>query len=215
VGTKASLLLSTTKSLDVIIVYITVAGPAANGSAPPAVDRIVASGSLLSFNKRASVVTSMPNSAGNVFSEEEWFAIASSPLFYQSITVLLAGPSSSFTIIAFAVSGVSASSPFDSNPALPATMTATNRKIVSENISTSDAHDVVIAGAGMASLKPTAGSGYTYIQSDDGGSAVVDPVAEYADVCGAHAGMPVTFGGQYISGTQTWVIICDALVLAQ
>jgi hypothetical protein len=215
VGTKASLILSTTKSRDVVIVYVTVAGPAANGSAPPAVERIVASGSPLSFNKRASVVTGVPNSAGNVFSEEEWFAITSSPLFYQNLTVILAGPSSSFTIIAFAVSGVNTDSPFDSNHALPAKASGTSSETVSEVISTSRADEVVIAGAGMASLTPTAGSGYTYVQSDNGGSAVVDPVAEYAVVCGAQADLPVTFGGQYISGAQTWVVISDALVLAQ
>jgi hypothetical protein len=221
-GSSASVSLSTSRAPDVILVFATVtSNPVDSGTTPPTVTNINDTTGSLTFQKRASIVATVVNGGSYKVSEEEWYAIANLALSNDMITVNVAEANSSVTVIAFGVSGANTSAPFDSNPSIPAKATGTTIGNIQGTISTSNAYDLVVGGAAMASNAPLAGYGYTTIRSDQGLGALVDPIAEYQAVCAPEANYGVSFAGQasigggaYYSSVETWDIIGDAIVQA-
>jgi len=100
-------------------------------------------------------------SAAVTFDLEEWYAVASPTLSSATITATLSASDSAATWVAvFAMSGANTTSPFDSNPSLPATSAGTSP---STTMSTSSANDVLLYGcaAGTGGMP----SGFTSIYS--------------------------------------------------
>ena len=112
-GSEASsytVTLSTSSSPDVIIAFVTTYV----GSSPISVSGI--SSSHLTFVKRV-----LASNTGNE-NLEEWYAIASSPLSNEVITITL-GAAGYSTASIFGISGANVASPFDTNSGLPTTQT--------------------------------------------------------------------------------------------
>jgi hypothetical protein len=216
-GSSASVFLTTNKSPDVIVLYVTVVdSPMGSDSAPPVVSNITDGSALLSFHKRASIVTSSANAGLDKFSVEEWYAIASGTLSNDSIIVKTARSTPLITIIAFGISGANTASPFDSTSLVPSSGTGASNGTISVTISTKSPDEMIIGGAGMSSVSPAAGSGYALIGSDGGQSLAQDPIAEYGVTCAAGSNYSVSFNGEHsgLEGTQTWVMIADAVAEA-
>ena len=216
-GSSASVFLTTNKSPDVIVLYVTVVdSPMGSDSAPPVVSNITDGSALLSFHKRASIVTSSANAGLDKFSVEEWYAIASGTLSNDSIIVKTARSIPLITIIAFGISGANTASPFDSTSLVPSSGTGASNGTISVTISTKSPDEMIIGGAGMSSVSPAAGSGYALIGSDGGQSLAQDPIAEYGVTCAAGSNYSVSFNGEHsgLEGTQTWVMIADAVAEA-
>jgi hypothetical protein len=211
-GVSDSVRLTTHRAPDIIIVYVSVLNnPVSSASIPPSVATIVDGSATLTFQRRASVTTTVPNAGNNTFSEEEWYAVASVPLNNDPILVKLSANTTVLTTVAFGVSGANPSSPFDPNSQLPVEVTGTTTGTVSAAVVTSCPGDMIIGGAAMSSDHPTAGSGLTLIQSDNGNSPGQDPIAEFATVASPQSNFQVSFNGEDLSGTQTWIVIADAI----
>jgi hypothetical protein len=205
--------LTTQKSPDVIIVFVSILNNSIGStSTPPTVTSISDGSRSLSFQRRAMNVTEVPNAGNDLFSEEEWYAIATAPLKNDSITVNLSANSTVITLIAFGVSGADTSSPFDPNSGVPVSTTSTTTGTISATVATSCPGDMVIGGAAMSSFAPAAGSGFTLIQSDQGKSPGQDPIAEFETVESPQSSFQVSFGNEGLQGgTQTWIVIADAI----
>lgn len=225
-GKSASVLLSTSKSPDVIVVFATVASTSAGNastppSVPPSISGINDSAGLLSFHKRGAEVSSTYDTNADFVSEEEWYAVANSTLDNDTITVSIAPASSHLTVIAFGISGANTVSPFDSQLKDPVALTGTTVGEIAAPISTSHGYDLVIGAAAMGSYAPQPGPGFTLIQSDKGNAPIDDPIAEYEVVCVPLTSYGVTFAGEdltgpdsYFNAAQPWIIMADAVVQA-
>ena len=211
-GTSGTVTLTTHKSHDVIIVFASaISTPEGSDNAPPAVAGIIDSSGSLVFNQRASYVTVVPDHGNDRISEEEWYAVAASPLSSDLIKVTLSSNTQELSIIGFAVSGANASSPFDPNLPGPVGVSGQTQGGISAAISTVCSNDLVIGAA--VTVNPTlgAGTGYTLIASDNGGSLAQDAAAEYAIVSSLQRGLPVTFSSETQPFPPTWLVIADAL----
>jgi hypothetical protein len=183
-GTTLSVSLTTTNSNDVIIVQgYTTPGP---------ISSVTSSG--LTFNKRISYAASNGTT-------EIWYAVATSPLTNQSITVNV--PTTTYTTIdAFGISGANTTTIFDSNTGLPATNTGSNVNI-NVNISTNNPDDFIYAvveeSGGQTS---TPSSGFSQIQNAD------FQLSEYQIVSTTQSNLNVGLG----TGETGTVIIVDAII---
>jgi hypothetical protein len=196
----------------VVIVFASVLNyPIRSDTAPPDVTGVSDGTGSLSFHKRLSTVSSVPNGQNDTFSEEEWYAVVSRPLTSDDISVNLSGDSGLLTMIAFGVSGASVSSPFDMSSGVPVGVTGTTQGTISAAVTTSCSNDMIIGGAAMYTRTPGAGSGYTLIQSDNGNSTIQDPISEYQLVSSPQTSLEVSFTGQTSPFTETWIIIADAI----
>jgi len=189
--------LTTSNSPDLIIALITVY----TGSSSVSISRI--SSTHLTFTKRGSV-----NNA-NYEEIEEWYAIASSPLSSETITVTFSG-SAYATGTIFGVSGANTASPFDSNSGLPKVATGNSGTAASiPGFTTSNPNDMVIAayGAPGSADSVAAGSGYTMIYH---GHNPQNFGSEYQIVSSTLSGVSVGFAGN----TNYWAGIADAIAAA-
>ncbi len=155
--------LTTTSTNDVIIVFTSVLGGAATVSA------VVGTG--LSFTQR-----SLP--AGTIASSiivQEWYAIASS-VFSNTITATVSA-STNVAILAFGVSGVNTTTPFDTNAALPNVATVTAATITG-TVSTTFPNDFVFSVVAHVSTEATSTipAGFTLIEA---GTGTMGPSAAY------------------------------------
>jgi hypothetical protein len=190
----ATATLTTSRSPDVIIALVTIY----TGSSSITISSI--SSTHLSFIKRGSI-----NNA-NHESIEEWYAVASSTLSSETITVTFSA-SAYATGEIFGISGANTASPFDSNPGLPKTATGNSGTAASiTGLSTSDANDVIIAGYGApgGADSVTAGSSYTMIYH---GHNPQNFGSEYQIVSSTQSGATVGFTGN----TNYWAGIADAV----
>jgi len=197
---------------DIVVVFVSATGGSIGGNTtPPAISHISDSAGSVSFNKRDMIVTNTLNIEGYLVSEEEWYGIASAPLTNDVIQVLLSANSPLVTIIAFGVSGIDTSSPFDPGNGGPVAVAGTTQGTISAGISTTCSTDMIIGGAAMASLTPQVGTGYTLIESDNGQSPGANPIAEYQGSITQQSNLQVSFQNEGLSGLQTWIVIADAL----
>lgn len=138
-STTATPTLTTTHAGDFILVF---------SQSNSSLTSTVADVAGLTWTKRASV------SPGSGHSEE-WWAVAPSPLTADVITVTYAG-STFHTTIAVGLSGVAASSQFDSNVSLPSgSGTATT------TFSTTNANDIIFDNCGLSGSTGIIQSGWT------------------------------------------------------
>ena len=140
-ATSLGVTLTTSNTDDVIIVIATVnQGPITS-----------ISGAGLTWNFIASGGT-------GIAAIEIWYAIASSALSSQTITVTQTA-SGFITVDAFGISGANTSSPFDANASTPATGTTATL-----TVSTDTADTFIIGGYRFGSTaSPTEGTGWTKI----------------------------------------------------
>ena len=144
--TTTSVTLTTTQANDVIILEVV-----ENGSTVGS----VADAAGLIWNVRA-----VAGSGSNLI--YEYYAIASTPLSADAITVNFTGTASYADLNAFGVSGANTSSPFD-------TSVPTNAATSTGAVTTSNANDFVFAGYRFASdATPSAGSSWTAINASGG-----------------------------------------------
>jgi hypothetical protein len=204
--------LTTSKSPDVIIVFASVLNyPIHSDTAPPNIVGISDGTGSLSFLKRISIVTPVPNGNNDTLSEEEWYAAAKSPLTSDVISVKLSGDSGLLTMIAFGVAGANTSAPFDPSSDASVAVTGTTQGTISAAVSTTCPNDMIIGGAAMYVISPGAGPGFGLIQSDNGASTIQDPVSEYQVSSSPQANLEVSFTGQSEPFAENWVIIADAI----
>lgn len=207
-STTCSVTLTTSNSNDVIIVL---AG--GNAAEETVLDLLIfgtPTANGLTFHTRETDCTSL----GTLLSVGEWWAVASSPLLNETIT-LTATPTAdgmqSFSMIAYGISGANTASPFDPNVAHPATAEgpfATESSSV--RVSTSNPNDVILAvvGGGFGVGGGSAGtSGFTIW------SVSANPAAtEYDVVSSTQSDLTVKIN---FGGPSTWVMLADAVQAAR
>lgn len=136
-----SVSLSTSLSNNVIVVCLIANGTNASGVSSP---------TLGPFTRRSAIF-----SGNNV---EVWWAVASSPLVNESITVALAGAGFN-TVTAFAVNGAKTSAPWDTNVALPVTGSSDPL-----SVSTTATNTFIFGTYRLSTGNPTAASPFTAIK---------------------------------------------------
>ena len=140
-GTSFDIVLSTSLSNDVILVFANPQGPTVTSVTSP---------TLGNFNQ---LITAQPTSIG--YNASVWYAIATAPLTNETITVNLNSSGARTGGVALGVNGAYLSAPFDPNPqSLNAIQVATGANITI-NISTSNPDDLII---GFAATRNTVSS---------------------------------------------------------
>ena len=149
--------------------------------------------------------------------EEEWYAIAASPLNSDSITVTWSH-SGDNTMAAFGVSGANLAAPFDPNGSTPATATGTTTN-PSVSVSTSYAQDLIF---GLLANEHTSASvchtetdanGWTDMNQDycaQGGSTTQNNDQEYEVVSSTQSNLAISFSTS-TGGSNAWAMIGDAI----
>jgi hypothetical protein len=145
---------------------------------------------------------------------DEWWAVASSPLSNDVISLGESGSSSYNTVaIAFGISGANTLSPFDSNSGLPRTRTGTSGTPTVTGVSTSNANDIIIGLVGYRNnaTGETAAAGYTLIASQTYGTGSSQQwgAAEYKIVSSTQSSVSVSWGVNLSSND--WAMIADAI----
>jgi len=140
-GTSFDIVLSTSLSNDVILVFANPQGPTVTSVTSP---------TLGNFNQ---LITAQPTSIG--YNASVWYAIATAPLTNETITVNLNSSGARTGGVALGVNGAYLSAPFDPNPqSLNAIQVATGANITT-NISTTNPDDLII---GFAATRNTVSS---------------------------------------------------------
>jgi hypothetical protein len=199
-----SVTLTTSNSNDVIIVFA--GGNAAEENQFDQFSFGTPTANGLTFHTRETYCPSL----GTLLGVGEWWAVASSPLSNETIT-LTATPSAdgmqSFSMIAYGISGANTASPFDPNLAHPARAVGISASESSSvRVSTSNPNDVILAvvGGGFGVGGGSAGtSGFTIW------SVSANPAAaEYVVVSSTQSGLTVKIN---FGGPSTWVMLADAV----
>jgi hypothetical protein len=204
-ASSASITLSTTHSNDIIVVVACTDSLGVSS---------ISSTSGLAWQKRSSIAETTQQTYCFL---DVWWALASSPLTNEAITVHYASNFDDFSGVAFSVSGCNTSSPWDSNPSLPvtdATYAAAGGDQPTLTYSTTKADDFVLMAIGEAATNGynTPPSGFTYIQgASNGGGAHYSAVgAAYQRRTAAQSNASVQWGaaiGNYTGAC--WIV--DAL----
>ena len=188
--------LTTTGTSDVILVGIEILN-----SGSQTVSTVTDSSSL-AYASRAAVSFST-----NV-RVETWYATTTSAQPSDVITVTLSGMTD-FVIVAFAVSGTDASSPFD--PGVSSPPTATGTSTTPATTITTTYPDDFILGFVAAQSNPTVtqGAGFTLIASKSPTSNTLTGGSEYKPVTADQSSSSVGFT---LGSSQNWAMIADAVV---
>lgn len=134
--------LATTRSPDVIILFVSVAS---TSSSIPTV-KTVADGSSLSWSARKSISLGSASN-GYYWSQAEWYAIASGTLSSDTITVTLTGSASEVWAEAFGVAGANTGSPFDGGAGMPVAGQSASAASLTLGVTTSNSYmDMLVAG---------------------------------------------------------------------
>ncbi len=142
---------------------------------------------------------------------EEWYAIASSVLSSDVVTVYYSG-SATGGISAFAIHGANTAAPFDTHSGLPVTGTGSNTESESVSISTSNAYDMIIGIMSCTSSSTmSVGNGFTQASGPSNPNCTSSPRldTEYQYVDSSQNGMSVSFS---TSSKVTYNMIADAIV---
>jgi hypothetical protein len=200
--------LTTTLTDDIIVLQV----HCEKGSATQTVSSV--SGGGLTWAKRSSLAFNVDGNINN--NMEVWWAHAASPLSAAVVTVTLSAATDDASLIIFGVNGcASFTTPWDTNVSLPATndnlISTTSTPSVS-GVSTTSGGVMVLAfyGTGSHPNMPTAGSGYTIIDSmnNGGGTNFSYSAAEQQSFASAQSSISVAFTGTF----GEWGVIADALV---
>ena len=165
----------------------------------------------LTWNHRS---TSVPLKEGNSEQVDEWWAIASSPLSSDTISLGESGKSAHDTVaIAIAISGANPTNPFDSHIGLPYTNTGTSTTTTPSvtGVTTSNANDLILGITGYTgtSTNITAATGYTLVTSQTYSTSQQWGAAEYKIVTATQSSATVTWGNN--PGSNNWAMIVDAV----
>ena len=219
-GGPVTLTLSTTKANDIIVVHVF------NESASPSIYTVsgITDSAGLSWAKRSA--TTSPDmvqygggSAG--VDDEVWWALATSTLSSDTITVNLSGTTDCISAVAFGVNGANISNPWDTNASLPAKairVGGVSAPSVS-GISTTNTNAMILGFMGSGTYGSddngaayAYGSGYTGIdQNIWGGCGFAAGVAdEYQIVSTAQSNISAALGGNIGSG-EGWFMVGDAI----
>ena len=146
---------------------------------------------------------------------EEWYAIASTALSSDTITVTYSSSSTTGGITAFGISGANTNSPFDPNLASPVTNTGSS-STPSVSLTTTNANDLIIGivscykSSGFSTI--TVGSAFTQAAGPANPQCSSEyGVPEYETVSSTQSGLAVGFS---LSSTASWSMIGDAVEAA-
>ena len=208
---------STSKSPDIIIVMISQSGycgggcSSSNQHVTQTVSSVTDSLDKLVFTKRVNIASY--NGHAQV---DEWYAIASTTLSSDTITITLAAPADA-AIYVYGISGANTASPFDS-ATLPATAAATSSPI-STTMSTKNANDMLIFGLATSmnsgqTMSITSPPGTTNqansVTCDSGGNCV----GQHVDYEIVSSTVSVIKVGWSVSTSHSMAGIADAIVKA-
>ena len=147
---------STTSDNELVVLYATVDSYTSGACPPVNTVASVAGGSLTWYHRASATVCSDPTPPYyHYLDEEEWYAIAPTPLSGATITITSTDhPVSNIDGIdgtALGITGANTVSPFDSDSVLPceSSGTMTSNPQPSCSVSTSKANDLVIGGAAL------------------------------------------------------------------
>jgi hypothetical protein len=152
---------------------------------------------------------------GSKTSLYEWYAIASSPLSSDRITITSNLGYNNYEV--FGVSGANTASPFDPNSGLPALASSGTSGYPHLSLSTSNAADFIFAGEVTSYCGTSftgAGTGFTLIDSNS--PPQQNGAYEYELVSSTQSALPVGWGsggctGGSDGGNTHWIMIGDAI----
>ena len=150
---------------------------------------------------------------GSKTSLYEWYAIASSPLSSDRITITSNLGYNNYEV--FGVSGANTASPFDPNSGLPALASSGTSGYPHLSLSTSNAADFIFAGevTSYCGSSLAAGTGFTGIYTD---ASNQNGAYEYELVSSTQSGLSMAWGsggctGGSDGGNTHWIMIGDAI----
>jgi hypothetical protein len=199
--------LTTALTNDIIVVAVHTEATTAR-----TVSGIADTSSLTWHHRTSQQLANTPSGyTGNL---EVWWALASSTLSSDTITVTLSGSVDAASIVAFAINGARIASPFDA--ALPLTNTGTTGNPSVSGISTASTEGMFLMfGANSDNFGVTfgmEGNLYTIASAESFGAVNLSAQDAQREVYfSAAAGLTLTFGG---SSWGKWIAIVDALVHA-
>lgn len=211
-GTSFTITATTTKSNDVIVLWIVTY----HSSSSTAVSSIADSLGEVSWQSSART-SNVVCSGTQETTETEWYGIAAGTITSDLITVYLSGTPAAASGEEFGVSGANTGSPFDPDVSLPkssaSSCTSSSSAPTVTGVSTNGTNDFIFAMSGAytsvtESAGTIAGSSATKIKSVAGTGESL--VAEYKIVSSAESGTTCSFG----TSTTYWGAECDAIVQA-
>ncbi|MDG6988686.1 MAG: hypothetical protein JRN21_05095 [Nitrososphaerota archaeon] len=190
-----SAVLTTTGTSDVIYVIVGIL----NSKSQTVLS--VTDSSALTYTLRGS------QNLGTSVRIETWYAVTSSALSSDTITVGLNSPADA-VVIAMGISGADTAFPFDPNLASPSTTSGTGTS-ASTTVTTAFPNDFLV-GVVVSQNSPTftAGTGFTTVATVSPVTGTVKAGAEYQAVTSlqSSATVSVTLGS-----SENWVIVADAI----
>jgi hypothetical protein len=205
--------LTTTQANDVIVVAFM--GEMNTNAACPTISQISSTHlPSTAWSKRSQIQMAGEGgtTSGNI-DVEVWWAVASSALSSESITVTLTGTcNDDMALVIFGVSGANTSSPWDSNSSLPAYNTnasSTSKNIASTTFSTSNANDILLSIQGVEVGAGATPSGYTEVNTanNSGGTygAIIYVAEDIVTATQSSVSQSTT------ESTDWWGVIADAI----
>ena len=181
-GSTLAASLTTSSPNDVIIAIVTGQNTATGTYQTPS----ISDSAGLSWSARSTLEELSSVTAGCCsYYGQVFYAIAASPLSSDSITVTWnSAPTHYGTLQVFGVSGANTASPFDSHSGLPAFASGSY-----PSVTTSNANDFVYGAELTTTQSPTAGTGFTGIETST--SAYL--ASEYEAVSSTQSGLSVSF----------------------
>jgi len=221
-STSGSVTLSTTNANDVIIVQVGSETTSSHGG--PVYDTVssITDTKGLSWFERSDVQLHPGGGSQTDWDDEEvWYAISSTKLTSDVITVHMTGTTDDAAIIAFGVSGANTLSPWDTNPSLPATAKDTFGfgGTATATVSTTSSNTMLLGFVGNDDWK-NGGSQPTVVWSGSGGYSTINSqvnwgatnwwsaAAAYKIVSTPQSSIPITMTSSY---SPYWLMIGDAL----
>ena len=158
-STSGTVTLTTTDPKDIIVVGVFNETGTANGLRT--VSSVTAPG--LTFVQRSVTTAASFGESGANQGLEVWWAVASSPLSSEVITVTLSGAPDDASIVAFGVNGANTSTPWDANASLGTASAEQSAGALSppttNTFSTNNANDILLAFAGTSANETWTGGG--------------------------------------------------------
>lgn len=195
-GTSFTVTLTTTSPNDIVIVHAY--------SSAGAVQSVTSA--HLTFTDRKPI-----NAVSHFMSE--WYAVASSALSAEVITVSFGATTVTASGVAFGVSGANTASPFDPASGFPYTSSGASSAPSVTGIATSYVNDLTIGLEGNSgSSANTAGTlgGVSMALADQGTTSGARTDAEYLAVSSLQSSATMTFG----TSVTNWIMFSDALAPA-
>jgi len=194
-GTPAATIaatLSTISPEDVVIAIVSGQNTATGTFETPSASDSAA----LNWHAR-STLQEVAAAGGYSFFTEIFYAVAASPLSSDSITITWNSAPTHYAVLqVFGVSGANTASPFDPHAGLPNFATGAYA-----SVTTSNANDFIYGFEATAvTASPTAGSGFTGIESGVGGAFA----SEYKTVSAAQAGLSMTYSNAASDTDGAW-----------